>query len=138
MSRADENVALALAWLEAWDRGESDVVMAGMDPAVEIHTPPEVGNEGTYRGLAGYRKWEARWMEAWEDFQNEILRVEPVGPRHVVVDVRQHGTGRGSGVEVDREVSMLCEIRDRRMIRFHLYSTHQQALAVARQGDSAG
>lgn len=75
-------------------------------------------------------------MEAWEDFQNEILRVEPVGRRHVVVDVHQRGTGRGSRVAVNREVSMLCEIRGGRMVRFHLYSTHERALAVARQGDS--
>jgi len=135
MSRPDENVAMVRAWLEAWGRGEAEVVMAGMDPAVEIHSSREVGNEGTYHGHAGYRTWESRWMEAWEDFHNEILRVAPVGRRHVVVDVRQCGTGRGSGVEVDREVSMLCEISDGRLLRFHLYATHERALAVASAAD---
>jgi ketosteroid isomerase-like protein len=138
MSRADENVALALAWLEAWGRGDAEAVLAALHPAVEIHSPQEVGNAGTYRGHAGYRKWEGLWMEAWEDFDNEILLVEPVGQRHVVVDAHQRGTGRGSGIEVDREVSMLCEIRDGRLVRFHIYSTHERALAVARQGDNCG
>jgi ketosteroid isomerase-like protein len=135
MSHADENVAIVRAWLQAWGRGETDIVMAGMDPAIEIHSSREVGNEGTYRGLAGYRTWESRWMEAWEEFRNEILRVEPVGQEHVIVDVRQRATGRGSGVEVDREVSMLCQIRDGRMSRFHLYATHEHAVAAAAELD---
>jgi ketosteroid isomerase-like protein len=136
MTDGDENVRLALAWLEAWRQGDAEAFLAALDPDVEIHSPQEVGNEGTYRGVAGYREWEGLWMDAWESFQNEILRVEPIGQRHVVVDARQRGTGRGSGVEVDRRVSLLCEIRDGRMVRFHIYSTHERAVAVARQGDS--
>ena len=136
MSSENANVLLVLAWLEAWGRGDTEAVMDALDPAVEIHSPQEVGNAGTFRGVAGYREWEGLWMEAWEDFQNEILRAEPVGQRHVVVDARQRGRGRGSGVEVDREVSMLCEIRGGRLVRFHIYSTHERALAVARQGDA--
>ena len=137
MGSEEDNVDLALAWLEAWARGDEEAVSSALDPAVEIHSPPEVGNAGTYRGVAGYRRWEGLWLEAWEDFQNEILRVEAVGQRHVVVDANQRATGRGSGVEVARRVSMLCEIRDGRLVRFHLYSTHERALAVAREGDRA-
>ena len=136
MSGGDDNVGLALAWLEAWGRGDGEAWMSALDPEVEIHSPPEVGNAGTYHGVAGYRKWEGLWMDAWEGFQNEILRAEPVGERHVIVDARQRATGRGSGVEVDRVVSMLCEIHDGRLVRFHIYATHEQALAVARQGES--
>jgi hypothetical protein len=33
---------------------------------------------------------------------------------------------------------MLCESRDGRLVRFHIYSTHERALAVARHGDSWG
>ena len=138
MSGADENVALAQAWLEAWGRGDTDAVRDVLHPEVEIHSPPEVGNAGTYRGLDGYREWEGLWMEAWENFDNEILNAEPVGRQHVVLDAHQHATGRGSGVEVDRKVSMLLEIRDARMLRFHIYPTHEQALAVARQGETSG
>ena len=106
--------------------------------SLEIRSPPEVGNPGTYRGRDGYRQWQRRWMEAWDDFQNEILGAEPVGQRHVVLDPHQHGTGRGRGVEVNREVSMLCEIRDARLVRFHIYATHERALDVARQGETSG
>ena len=138
MSSEDENVGLVLAWLEAWGRGDAEAWLSALDPAVEIHSPQEVGNAGTYRGVAGYRKWEGLWMEAWEDFHNEILRVEPVGQRHVVVDAHQRGLGRGSGVEVDREVSSSVRSATGRLARFHIYSTHEPALAVARQGDSWG
>jgi ketosteroid isomerase-like protein len=138
MTSDDENVGFVLRLLEAWARGDAETWLSALDPAVEVHSSQEVGNAGTYRGVAGYRTWEGRWMEAWEDFQNEILRVVPVGQRHVVVDARQRGRGRGSGVEVNREVSMLFEIREGRMVRFHLYSTHERAVSVARQGNDSG
>jgi hypothetical protein len=64
MGSADDNVGLALAWLEAWARGDAEAVSSALDPAVEIHSPPEVGNAGTYRGVAGYRRWEGLWLEA--------------------------------------------------------------------------
>jgi hypothetical protein len=111
--------------------------MSGLHPEVEIHAPPEVGNAGTYRGRDGYRQWVGLWMDAWEDFENEILGTESVGRRHVILDAHQRARGRGSGVEVDREVSMLFEIRDGELVRFHIYPTHERALAVARQGETA-
>ena len=76
-------------------------------------------------------------MEAWDEFRNEVLRAEPVGRQHVIVDVRQRGTGRGSGVAVDRKISMLFEIRESRAVRFHLYSTRERALEVALGGDDS-
>jgi ketosteroid isomerase-like protein len=138
MSAGDENVTWVLAWLEAWRRGDGEAVLAGLDPAVEVRSAQEVGNPGTYLGHAGYRKWEERWLDAWEDFRNEIVRAEPVGRRHVVVDARQSGTGRGSGVAVERDVTLLCEIRDGRAVRFHIYATHDEALVAARRGESRG
>ena len=124
-------MVLARAWLEAWGCGDTDAVMDGLHPEVEIYSAPEVGNAGTYRGRDGYRRWEGLWLEAWENFENEILSAEAVGRRHVIVDAHQRATGRDSGLEVDRKVSMLCEIRDARMLRFHIYSTHEEALAAA-------
>ena len=34
----DDNVSLALAWLDAWGRGDAETVSGAMDPAVEIHS----------------------------------------------------------------------------------------------------
>ena len=77
-------------------------------------------------------------MDVWSDFENKIIGAEPVGRRHIVLDAHQRGTGRGSGVEVEREVSMLFEFRDARLVRFHIYPTHERALAVARQAEISG
>lgn len=137
MGSADDNVGLALAWLEAWARGDAEAVSSALDPAVEIHSPPEVGNAGTYRGVAGYRRWEGLWLEAWEDFQNEILRAEPVGQRHVVVDANQRARGRGSGVEVASRSACCARSATAGWCASTSTPPTSRALAVAREGDRA-
>jgi hypothetical protein len=76
-------------------------------------------------------------MDAWGDFENKLIAAEPVGPR-LSCWMRTSGTSRGSGVEVEREVSMLFGLRDARLVRFHIYPTHERALAVARQTETPG
>ena len=57
MSIEDENVDLALARLEAWGQGDSETVLRSLDRAVEMHSPPDVRNAGSYRGVGGHREW---------------------------------------------------------------------------------
>ncbi|MEK6277842.1 MAG: nuclear transport factor 2 family protein [Actinomycetota bacterium] len=136
MSSAEENVAVVRAGLDAWTRGDLDAVMAVLDPEVEVHTPPEMVNAGTYRGHDGYEHWMGQWMEAWAEFELEVRGAEPVGERHVVVDLHQRATGRGSGVEVEMQIAQLYEVRDGRAVRFHIYPTRERALEVALEGEA--
>ncbi len=55
------------------------------------------------------------------------------GDRHVVGHTHQTARGRGSGVEVSREVAYVNEIRDGRCIFLGLEPTFEGALAVARR-----
>lgn len=135
MSRPEENVALVRSGLEAWSRGDLGAATANLDPEVELHTPPEMANAGTYHGLDGYRIWMGNWMEAWQEFEILIARIEPVGQRHVLVELDQRGVGRGSGVEVERPVTQMYEIRDGKAVRFHIYGDWGTAMAAVAEDD---
>ncbi len=129
---SQENVALVRSGLEAWSRGDMGAALADLDPNVELHTPPEMANAGTYHGLDGYQVWMGNWMEAWREFEIAIARIEPVGERHVLVELDQRAIGRGSGVEVGRPVTQMYEIRDGKAVRFHIYGDWERAMeAVA-------
>jgi ketosteroid isomerase-like protein len=132
---ADRNVALARAANEAFRRGDVEAFLASLDPEVEIFSPPELPNSGSFTGRDGWVEWTSAWFEAWEGFEVEIERYEAVGQRHVLMAALQRGTGAGSGVPVEMRIFYLAEYRDGLATRFHLYPTREQALAAVRDAE---
>jgi ketosteroid isomerase-like protein len=133
MTEQERNVAFVREGLEAFERGDLEAVLAMLDPEIEVYAPPEVGNPGTYHGPEGFVEWTVGWFEAWEDFTNEPQRIEPVGRRHVVVEVLQRARGRGSGLPLERHAAFMWEGRDGRAVAVHLYPTIEEAIEVARR-----
>jgi ketosteroid isomerase-like protein len=126
-----ENVARVRAGLEAFNRGDFDAVLAILEAGVEIFSSPALANPGTFRGHEGYERWVGEWLDAWEWFEVHPERIEPVGERHVVVDVHQTAHGRGSGIPVEMRIAYMFELGEQAMKALHLYPTWGEALAVA-------
>jgi ketosteroid isomerase-like protein len=61
-----------------------------------------VDAESIYRGPETWANYFARMDEAWEDWQVEDFRPIDAGDDRVVAIYRLAGTGKGSGVRVDR------------------------------------
>jgi hypothetical protein len=51
----------------------------------------------------------------------------------VLVTARQHGIGKGSGVEVELRVYYMLEYHDGLATRVHLYADRERALDAARE-----
>jgi hypothetical protein len=81
-------------------------------------------------------QWVSRWLEAWESFEVEPRDFEPVGEYHVLIDVLQHGIGKGSGIEVEMQAFYMIEVGDGMAKRVHLYPDREVALAAAEAGES--
>lgn len=137
-ARQKRNLELARSLLDAFNRGDIEAARPYVHPEGQV-TSDAVGmvNPGVYTGFDGYMTWLGQWLEAWDDFEIEIIGVEPVGERHVVVDVRQTGRGRLSGVPVDQHLGQMWEIRDDQIVAFHLYPSPGEAVAVAEERERA-
>jgi ketosteroid isomerase-like protein len=126
-----ERVALIREGLEAFRRGDTEGLMGRFADDLVIVSPPGAGVGGSFHGHDGYREWLRQWLEAWDDFAVEPLRIEPVGERHVVAETRQSARGKGSGVPVTQPMSYLYEIRDGQVAEMHLYPSWNEAVEVA-------
>jgi ketosteroid isomerase-like protein len=135
--RQARNVALVREGIEASNRGDLDAVLAKFDPEIEFHIAPGLGNAGTYYGHEGYREGFGGWAEAWEGYTIELLEVQAVGERHVVVDARQSARGHGSGVEVDMRLGFMFEARGDMLVRLHVLRSYDAALSAASEGERA-
>jgi ketosteroid isomerase-like protein len=90
---------------------------------------------GIHRGRDSFERYAASWMESFDGF-----RIEPVGVvvegDNVVMQLRQSGAGRASGVPFEIELVHVWQIRGLRAVRWESYRTLDLALAALRSPSS--
>jgi ketosteroid isomerase-like protein len=125
-----DNTDLARAGLEAFNRGDMQAVLELIHPKVEMHVSPRMMNAGTWHGIKGYVEGVSSWNDAWENLTFEVIGIEEVDERNVVVEVHQTAVGRESGVPVEMDAVLLFEVVEGRARRFHVHPDRESALAA--------
>ncbi len=137
MTEAEERIRAVGEGMSAFRAGDQETVMRLFAEDIEIHSGPAAGNPGDFRGHDGYAEWLGEWLEAWEGFDIEPVRVEAVGKRHVVAETHQTARGRGSGVPVEQWMFYVFDVRDDgRVAAMHLYGSWERAVEVARSREA--
>ena len=114
---------------EAFRRRDFDAFVDYMDPDIEFSSLVlEV--EGTYRGHDGIRSWWNDILAVFPDWQPQVEDAREVGGR-VVLRVRAEGSGTGSGIDVDRDIWQVAEVRDGRLTAWRFFRSEDEALAAA-------
>jgi ketosteroid isomerase-like protein len=131
------NAELAREGMEAYNRGDFEVVLELFSPEVEVYAPPTFMNAGRFHGHQGFMEWIAHWNEAWESFEIHVQDVEPVGDRFVVLHAHQVGLGRGSGVPVEQNVFYAYDIRDGQCVELSVHPDRAAAMAHLRDRETA-
>ena len=126
---SQENVEIARATMEAFERGDIDAILARWHADAEWRPAISPGGlEGTtYVGHEGVRRWAAELEESWETFDVIGPRFEAVGDR-VLVLARVHARGSLSGVEIDAPLAQVWEIDEGKVRRLTGFLAHADAL----------
>ena len=126
-----DNVELARQGLAAYNAGDLEAVLDLLSPDVEIYSPPEYLNPGTFHGHAGFLEWLSRWLDAWDSFRVEAYDFRAAGD-DVVASAHQYAKGKGSGVEVEMDdVAYLWTFHGGKATRFHIYPGRAEAFEAA-------
>jgi ketosteroid isomerase-like protein len=96
---------------------------------IEVHDH-DTPDQGTYWGVAGAERWLADWGEAWGDWSFDVEEFIDAGEAVVVV-VRMHAMGKGSGAEVDRQDALVYRFADEKIVRTDYFNSKAQALEAA-------
>jgi len=102
---------------------------AVLDEHVEIRDH-DILDGREYRGRSGFARWLQDWGEAWERWTIEPLEYLDAGDKVVLV-FRMIATGRGSGIQIDREDALVYEFRDGKAVRLDYFNSRQEGLAAA-------
>jgi ketosteroid isomerase-like protein len=100
---------------------------------IEVHDH-DILDAGEYRGHAGYRRWLQDWGASWSEFSLQLDQFIDAADRVIAV-YRLKATGRVSGVTLERQDAMVCQVLDGRVVRIDYFNNLEQALeAVGLEG----
>jgi ketosteroid isomerase-like protein len=123
---SQENVEIVRRALIA-HRSEFEEVL---DPAVRLDLSERVFNPAVYEGYEGIARWQAEVGEVWESYRSESEEFLDGGDV-VLVFTHEYGRGKGSGVEVEQRLALLCQLRGGRVSEIRLYRDRERALNAA-------
>jgi ketosteroid isomerase-like protein len=126
----EENLELALAVADAWNRGDHEAFLALWDEEAEFY-PLRAQLEGkSYRGLDGLERFFAEMTEQWDDVRFEIEESRDAGEQ-VVSTGRFRARGRASGVDINVPLGALTRVRRGKIVYMRFFSQPAEALEAA-------
>jgi hypothetical protein len=122
---SQENVARFYRAVEAVRRRDLDAYLAVLDADVDI--APLGAIRPSYHGHDGVRRWWEDLFAVAPDFSLDIDEVRDL-EESLLVALRVHGHGRGSGVPVDQGVWQVVKFRHEKVLSWRSYGSEREAL----------
>jgi ketosteroid isomerase-like protein len=130
-----QNVELVRNLYVAVARKDEQAVSACYHPDVEWRDNAWL-DVGVHRGFEGVKAAHRSFFAQFEQATFVPHDFVEVGDDRVVVTVRTVGRGRGSGVDVEREVSVVYTVREGKITRADIFNDRAEALDAAGLGTS--
>jgi ketosteroid isomerase-like protein len=126
MSQA--NVDLVRRLNAAFNRGDIEGLLAGIDPDFETTVPAEFSAEpDTYRGPEGMRRYFDSFREAMRQIHFHQETIRDAG-NCVVVAVRLTAVGRSTAIPVEQRFAQVWSLRDSKAVGVRTYPSLPEAL----------
>jgi ketosteroid isomerase-like protein len=128
---SQENVEVVKEFSRLFEEGDRDAWRDHFAPDVIWDTSATtLPQAGIYHGHEGIERFFRDWLGTWRDYEietSEYLDAED----SVVVVFRQSGTGRESGVRIDRDFFGVFDLKESKVVRYRQYESREQALEAA-------
>jgi len=127
---SQENVEIALAAVDAWNRGDREAWMALWDEEAEFY-PLRAQLEGeAYWGHDGLERFLTEMAEQWEKVRFEIDETRDAGEQVVGIG-RFRARGRASGIDLTVPLGVLTRVRRGKIVYTRFFSEPSDALEAA-------
>ena len=127
---SEENVEIALAAADAWNRGDREAWLALWDEEVEFY-PLRAQLEGeSYSGHDGLMRFLAEMTQDFEEVRFEIEETRDAGEQVVGIG-RFRARGRASGLDLNVPLGVVTRVRRGKMVYVRFFSEPAEALEAA-------
>ena len=121
-------VELVRGIIQALNRGDLDEMLGRMHPDFEWRPLEASPVARVYRGREQVRRYVEDWLGTFQSLRVELEDPTQVGDR-LVVEVRGHGRGRASGVQLETRFCQVWTLRSGMAVAMEEHATREQALA---------
>ena len=128
---SQENVEIVRRGIEALNRRDIDAWLEGFQPDVETHDLPTIPDAPVRRGHEDLRRWVEMMGDTWEEKSYYEPEEFTAAGDFVLVAVRAHAWGRGSGAPVEVSFFWVFEMRDGKVQRSWACFDEEEALEAA-------
>ena len=129
---SDENVEIMRAGWDAWLRRDIDAVVDYLDSDLIFDmTHFRDWPDRSYRGVEGFRRFSAAWLELWEEFEAGLDEIRAAPDGRVVALIWARGTGRQSGLAMGFEWAQIATLCDGKITRLDGYDDRSKGLEAA-------
>jgi ketosteroid isomerase-like protein len=128
---SQENVEIVCGSYEALNRRDFDAWLDFFHADVEVHDLPTVPDAPVIRGRDELRSWIEAQSEVWTDDSYYELGDFTTSGDFLIVAVRAHAWGRGSGAPAHFSFFQVIEMRDGKVQRAWAYFDKADALEAA-------
>ena len=120
------NMALARQWVDAFNRGDIDAMVATSASDFRLHEWPDAPGAQSYQGQDAIRQGIETWFESWEWMTVEIEDTLEAGDR-ILVQLHQRAAGKGSTAEVEIRTYNVYSFKDGKLRELHLFTDRESA-----------
>ena len=121
------NVEALQRGYEALNRGDLSEVHALLHPDIEWQEGQGAPEGGIHQGRDAFEGFLRNWLESFDGFRIEPERIIEEDDRLIAL-VRQSGTGRASGVEVEVRIAHVWTVKEGQAVRWQSYQRSDDAL----------
>jgi ketosteroid isomerase-like protein len=114
-------------WSDALAAGDMERAATELAPDIEIEDRDIPDAAGT----DSFQQWMGRWNESWDSWRSEDVETTPIGEVRVLALFRIIVTGKGSGIELERDDALVADFRDAKITRIAYYNDQEQAREAA-------
>ena len=128
---SQENVEIVKEFTLVFEQGDRDEWRHYFDPDVVWDTSAsKMPQAGVYLGHEGVERFFRDWLGTWRDFGVTTREYIDAGDSVVIV-FRQSGTGRSSGVRIERDFFGVYDLEESKVVRYRQYESREEALEAA-------
>jgi ketosteroid isomerase-like protein len=125
---SEQSVERVRRGIEAFNRGDVEAVLEGLDPEIEWHVPPVLPDQAVYRGHEGVRELFRSLEDSFSEVQLMVEEIVDAGDQ-VMMLAAVRGRGRESGLEVESpSFGWVWTARGGKALRVEVYPNRAEAL----------
>jgi ketosteroid isomerase-like protein len=129
---SQENVEIVRRAYEAFAHGGLDRFMEHFTDDVDYRAAEDAPDDiGPIHGKDAFRDWLQDWIDMFDGFEMELLKLIDAGGDKVVALERFAGRAKLSGVETDQTIGDVFTVRDGMIATGREYLSLDQALEAA-------